>query len=313
MTPPPPALLIASSHVARGTVGLRAAVHAAEALGHPTWSVPTVHLPWHPGRGPGTRAVWSPETFAAYVGDLARSPRLGEVSGMLTGYLGHPAQAEALAGLVAALRRANPAAIVVCDPVIGGERGLYVPVEVAEAIRDRLVPPADIVTPNRHELAWLVGADAVPPDNAGLIDLALGLAGRSHAPDPRILVTSAHAGSGRTGNLLVARDGATLAAHAVSDAPNSGTGDLTAALLLARLLGGDGHGAGPGGDGSGGDGPDRDGSARDGDDALALATASVSAVMALADRTGADELPLERARDALVSPDAATVELIRLA
>ena len=108
-------LLIASSHVARGTVGLRAAVHAAEALGHETWSVPTVHLPWHPGRGPGTRVVWPPETFAAYIDDLARSPHLAGVGGMLTGYLGDAAQADALAGLIGALRLANPDAIVVCD------------------------------------------------------------------------------------------------------------------------------------------------------------------------------------------------------
>lgn len=274
------ALLVASSHVARGTVGLRAAVHAAETLGHPTWSVPTVHLPWHPGRGPGTRAVWPPETFAAYCDDLARSPHLGEVGGMLTGYLGHPAQAEALAGLIAALRRANPEAIVLCDPVIGGERGLYVPVEVAEAIRDRLVPLADIVTPNRHELAWLTGLHAVPGDNAGLAEAARGLA-------PRTLVTSAHAGPGRTGNLLVEPDGATLAAHPAADAANSGTGDLTAALLLAHLV----HGR---------------------TDALARATASVSAVMARAAGTGADELPLEGMRDALVAPDLASVEVTAL-
>ena len=275
-----PALLIASSHVARGTVGLRAAVHAAEALGHATWSVPTIHLPWHPGRGPGTRVVWPPETFAAYARDLARSPRLSEVGGMLTGYLGDAAQADALAELIGALRRANPSAIVACDPVIGSERGLYVPLAVAEAIRDRLVPLADIVTPNRHELAWLAGSDT-PGDNEGLTVLARTLlAGRAS----RALVTSAHAGPGRTGNLLVEAGRATLATHARSEAPNSGTGDLTAALLLAHLV---------------------DGRA----DALLRATASVSAVMALASETCADELPLERARGALVAPDTGTVRV----
>ena len=277
----PPALLVASSHVARGTVGLRAAVHAAEALGHPTWSVPTVHLPWHPGQGPGTRAVWPPETFAAYADDLARSPHLAEVGGMMTGYLGEPSQADALAGLIGALRRANPRAIVVCDPVIGSERGLYVPLAVARAIRDTLVPVADIVTPNRHELAWLAGVSAVPGDNAGLAAAARGLG-------PRALVTSAHAGTGRTGNLLVDGGGAVLASHSRTPAANSGTGDLTAALLLAHLV---------------------DGRA----DALRRATASVDAVMALAGAMGADELPLERARSALLAPDTGAVVLRALA
>ena len=45
----PRAVIVVSSHVARGSVGNRAAVFALETLGHPVWAVPTVVLPWHPG------------------------------------------------------------------------------------------------------------------------------------------------------------------------------------------------------------------------------------------------------------------------
>ena len=53
----PRAVIVVSSHVARGSVGNRAAVFALETLGHPVWAVPTVLLPWHPGHGPATRIV----------------------------------------------------------------------------------------------------------------------------------------------------------------------------------------------------------------------------------------------------------------
>ncbi|MBE0694401.1 MAG: pyridoxal kinase, partial [Aquamicrobium sp.] len=42
----PRAVIVISSHVARGTVGNRAAVFALETLGLPVWAVPTVILPW---------------------------------------------------------------------------------------------------------------------------------------------------------------------------------------------------------------------------------------------------------------------------
>jgi hypothetical protein len=47
----PRAVIVVSSHVARGSVGNRAAVFALETLGFPIWAVPTVILPWHPGHG----------------------------------------------------------------------------------------------------------------------------------------------------------------------------------------------------------------------------------------------------------------------
>ena len=44
------------------------------------------------------------------------------------------------------------------DPVLGDAGRLYVAQETAEAIRDRLIPLADIATPNLFELGWLTGA-----------------------------------------------------------------------------------------------------------------------------------------------------------
>ena len=274
MTPAHPhAIVCISSHVARGTVGNRAAAFASEALGHPVWSVPTVLLPWHPGQGPGTRMVWPSDGFAALLGDLESSPHLGEIGGVLSGYLGESSQAEAIAALVDRIKAANPRALYCCDPVMGNERGLYVPEGTARAIATHLVPRADIITPNRHELEWLSGAPL--PDNAAFVSAARALGAA------RVLVTSAYAPPGRTGNLLVTKERATLAEHVRVNAPNSGTGDLTAGLFLSRLVSG-----------------------QDDHTALRETTAAVlDAIQAEAAR-GTDELPLETVRDRLIAPKA---------
>lgn len=272
-TPAPDAVVAVSSSVARGTVGNRAAAHAIEALGHPVWSVPTILLPWHPGQGPGTRVGWPSDAFGSLLGDLASSPKLREVGAVLSGYLGGAEQAEAIASLVRALRGRRPA-IYCCDPVIGNARGRYVPEPIALAIRDRLVPLADIATPNRFELAWLTGGTV--PD---AIEDVAGLARR--LGPPTVLVTSVRVEDRRISTLLTTPDGAFLATHERIDAPNAGTGDLSAALFVARTL----EGERP-------------------QEALRLALAGAVEAMLAEAGAGADELPLERIHDRLREPRA---------
>lgn len=70
------------------------------------------------------------------------------------GYLPKPAHVDVVAS---ALR--DYKGIVLLDPVIGHhEKGLYVSEETARAIRDWLLPEAQIVTPNRFEADVLLGA-----------------------------------------------------------------------------------------------------------------------------------------------------------
>lgn len=79
---------------------------------------------------------------------------LAEDDVILTGYFAHAEQVEAVASLITRL----PKATYLCDPVLGDTpKGLYVPEDVASAIRDRLVPMADILTPNAFEFGWLTG------------------------------------------------------------------------------------------------------------------------------------------------------------
>ncbi|MCR4265632.1 pyridoxal kinase PdxY [Nitratireductor sp. ZSWI3] len=266
------AVIVVSSHVARGSVGNRAAVFALETLGFPVWAVPTILLPWHPGHGPATRIVPQADAFERFLADLANAPWLGEVAGVLTGYLGSADQVEAIAGLVRKVKTANPRALYVCDPVIGDRQGLYVPEATARAIGSTLMPLADIATPNRYELEWLTGL--------AIADTAAAVAAARRAGPGRVLVTSAPTGrKGRLANLLVTPDRVLRAEHdSIPKAPN-GTGDLTAALYLARILAGERPA-----------------------EALALTTGSVVEVLGKAAERGADELMLETDRPSLSQP-----------
>jgi pyridoxine kinase len=268
----PRAVIVVSSHVVRGSVGNRAKVFTLETLGFPVWAVPTVILPWRPDLAPGERIVPDPEQFARLLADMGSAKWLDEVTAVLSGYFGDAGQAEAVEKLVRAVKAANPNALYLCDPVIGDEGGLYVPTETAVAIRDRLLPIADIATPSRHELEWLVGKRL--PSMSDILSAA-----RDLAP-PTMLVTSAPSMMAKSiGNLLVTEKGAWLAEHRLIEGEPKGTGDLTSALFLAHLL----HG-------------------EDGARALEMTTASVLEVVARAAKRGADELMLQTDAASLSHP-----------
>ncbi|GAB5506817.1 MAG: pyridoxal kinase PdxY [Rhizobiaceae bacterium] len=268
----PRAVIVISSHVVRGTVGNRAMVFALETLGFPVWAVPTVTLPWHPGHGPATRIVPPAKEFAALMKDIQGARWLGEVAAVISGYLADAGQAEAVASLVAAVKKKNPAALYLCDPVIGDQGGLYVPEDIAAAQRDRLLPIADIATPNRYELEWLTGVKLERPD--AVADAAL------DAGPPTMLVTSSPSFmSGGTGNILISADTALMAEHRVIKNPPNGPGDLTGALFLARLLDG-----------------------QDLQSALQSTTESVFEILARTSKRGADELTLETDAQSLSHP-----------
>jgi pyridoxine kinase len=268
----PPEIVAISSHVIRGSVGNRAIVFALETMGFRVWSLPTVILPWHPGHGPSTRIVTPEEQFAAAVDDLGASRWAGSIKAVATGYFGSADQVAPVARLIRKLKETTPGLLFVCDPVIGDAGGLYVKTDVAEAIRDELMPLADVATPNRFELGWLAGA-ALETNNA-IIDAALSLGPR------RVLVTSAvPMMAGGIGNLLLTDRVALLAEHRLVGNPPNGLGDLTTALFLARMLRGESE-----------------------ERALQATTASVFEILARSVKRGADELMLFEDYSSFLTP-----------
>src|ERR1700712_1256526 len=151
-------ILSIQSSVAYGHVGNSAATFPLQRLGHEVYPVLTVHFSNHTGYGSWRGQVLDPSVVAEVIEGIADRGVLGSVDAVLTGYQGSPGVAEVVLRTVARIRELNPAVIYCCDPVMGDvDRGMFVLPGVPELIRDRVVPVADVVTPNAFELAYLAG------------------------------------------------------------------------------------------------------------------------------------------------------------
>ena len=272
-------VLSIQSSVVYGRVGNRAAVPVLERLGHDVWPVDTVAFSNHPAHGTFRGRIVPAAEVAALVEGLAARGVLGRCDAVLSGYLGEAATAAVVADAVARVRAAHAGALFCCDPVIGEVgRGVYVREGIPETFRDRLVPLADVVTPNPFELELLTGVapatlDAARAAARALIGLGPGLVvatGLRLAEAP-----------GELAVLAARRDEAWVVRHPRRAVRVWGTGDAFAALFLGAYLG-----------------------RRDARAALEHAVAALDGVLAVAEATDADELPLVLAQDALVHPQA---------
>ncbi len=221
-------ILAISSQVAYGPVGLTAAVPALQACGHEVLAVPTTTLSNHPGHGKPSGFRTAPEDMARILDSLGELGVLSGAGAAMTGYFASAGQVEAAAIVLARMKSANPALYVLIDPVVGDEGGLYVPLAVAEAIRDRLLPLATCITPNRFELSWLSGEAVSDEGTAVAAARQLGSA--------EVIATSVPSGAEDLSTVLIADSWH----HAVrmpklSAVPN-GTGDFLSGLYLAHRV-----------------------------------------------------------------------------
>ncbi len=223
-------VLAVSSHVAHGHVGLNAVVPALQAMGHDVMAVPTVVLSNHYGYAEVGGFEVAPQKMTEIFRGLRANGHLNDVDAVITGYLPTPEHVEAIADELARLGEASPNVLYLCDPVLGDDPGgLYVKPELAASVRDKLVPLADVITPNRFELAWLTGADV------GTAAEASGAA-RLLGDDVSVATTSVPAGDGLLEIVLAGwREEDVIAVHERNGVPH-GIGDLFAALYLGFLL-----------------------------------------------------------------------------
>ena len=228
-------VIILSSLVSGARVGGGLTAAALERDGFRTELVPTVIMGRHPGQGaPGGGSVTA-QMLSTTLAAMTDQGRVEAASAILTGYFREPDQVEAAAAFVAEARRRNPHLTVMVDPILGDGSGdasdaggrLYIPEETAAAIRDHLIPLADIITPNLFELSWLTGRTLTG-------DTAIAEAARALAP--AALVTWARDTKTRIGALVVTPSHIwRVSSDRIDPAPN-GTGDLFAATALSRHL-----------------------------------------------------------------------------
>lgn len=274
-------ILSIQSSVAYGQVGNSAAVFPLQRLGIEVWPVNTVHFSNHPGYGQWRGPLMTADEVREIVSGIEERGVLGRCEAVLSGYLGASDMGEVVLEAVALVKAANPGAVFCCDPVLGDTgRGFFVRPGIPELMRDRVIPAADIATPNHFELDFLTGRQARTSTMAQVLDAVDDLRGRG----PRtVLVTSlVHDGmSEHTVELLAVDDsGAWLVDTPLLGLTANGAGDLTAALFLAHLL-----------------------RTRSAATALGRTASSVWAVLDATVRSGERELQIVAAQEAIVSPD----------
>jgi pyridoxine kinase len=271
-------ILSIQSHVAYGHVGNSAAVFPLQRIGVEVWPVDTVQFSNHPGYGEWRGDVFSGEAIRLVVQGIEERGVLGECDGVLSGYLGAPDTGEAVADAVVRVKSANPAARYCCDPVIGDtDRGVFVRPGVPELIKQRLLPAADVVTPNQFELEYLADRKA-----ATYLELAAAIDALHDRGPQVVLVTSLQIDETPPDCIdLVVSDRSDRCRVRTPRLPviANGAGDAVAALFFAHYLQG--------------------GSTAE---ALSLAASSMFAVLSRTAEAGASEMLLIEAQQELVRP-----------
>jgi len=183
-------ILSIQSWVAYGHVGNASAVFPLQRLGVEVWAINTVQFSNHTGYGAWTGQVFTGEDVRRLIDGIERREVLGRCDAVLSGYMGDQAIGDSILDAVARVRAANPRAVYCCDPVIGDENtGVYVRPGIAELMRDRALPEADIATPNQFELGQLTGQGCATLEQAKQAVAAL--QSRMRPDGPRtVLLTS---------------------------------------------------------------------------------------------------------------------------
>lgn len=232
-------ILSIQSAVAYGHVGNSAAVFPLQRIGVEVLPVYTVNFSNHTGYGAWRGPLISPDDVRDVITGIEERGVFSEIDVVLSGYQGGEGIADVILDAVARVKAANPDAVYACDPVMGNAKsGCFVAPAIPVLLRERVVPAADIITPNQFELGFLTGTE--PSD----LDSTLASADAARAMGPStVLVTSVERpdrpvleGGGETIEMLaVTDDGAWIVQTPRIPMKANGSGDVTAALFTAHL------------------------------------------------------------------------------
>lgn len=229
------AVLTIQSHVVAGHVGNSAAVFCLQRSGVEAWGLDTLQFSNHTAAKGWTGDVFSAEHLAKLIDGLAVCSGLENCDGVLSGYLGAKAAGEVVLNAVERVRNANPNAFYCCDPVMGDNGTLYVAKDIPDFMRNRAVPAADFITPNRFELGWL--ANQSVNSEADAIAAARRLIGNGRLKS--VVVTGLPVGTDGFAALAIESDSVwrVVTPKLSFDASVCcGAGDMTAALLVANFV-----------------------------------------------------------------------------
>jgi pyridoxine kinase len=271
-------ILSIQSLVAYGHAGNSAALFPLQRLGRVVWPVMTVHFSNHTGYGDWRGPLLTAQDVADVITGVEDRGAFASCEAVLSGYQGAEDVGAVVLDAVARVKAASPEAVYCCDPVMGDVgRGMFVRPGIPEFMRDRVVPAADVVTPNHFELDFLAGTTTTTLD--GLLEAA----DRVRASGPSVVLVTSTILEDTPDDALdmvaVSADGAWRIRTPRLTVSPPGAGDLTAAVFLANWL--DGHPL---------------------ETVLARTTSSVFAVVDATTAAGEREMRIVQTQDLLAEP-----------
>ncbi|WP_270365383.1 pyridoxal kinase PdxY [Microbacterium algeriense] len=228
-------ILSIQSAVAYGHVGNSAAVFPLQRIGVEVLPVYTVNFSNHTGYGAWRGPLIAPDEVREVITGIEERGVFGQIDAILSGYQGGEGIGDVIIDAVARVKAANPDAVYACDPVMGNAKsGCFVAPAIPVLLRERVVPVADIITPNQFELGFLTDSE---PDT---LESTLASVDLAHAMGPRtVLVTSVERPDREEGTIeMLAADeqGAWLVQTPHLPMKANGSGDVTAALFTAHYV-----------------------------------------------------------------------------
>ncbi|MBD8101203.1 pyridoxal kinase PdxY [Plantibacter sp. VKM Ac-2885] len=271
-------ILSIQSAVAYGHVGNSAAVFPLQRIGVEVIPVNTVNFSNHTGYGAWRGPLISPEQVGEVITGVEERGAFPQIDVVLSGYQGGVGIGDVIVDAVQRVKAANPDALYACDPVMGNAKsGCFVAPEIPDLLRDRVVPNADIITPNQFELGFLTGTEPASLESTlASVELA-----RAMGPSV-VLVTSVERPDRdpETIEMLVVDDaGRWIVQTPLLPFKANGSGDVTAALFAAHY-----------------------GETRDAKLALERTASSVFDLVELTYRSGQRELQLVEAQEFYANP-----------
>ncbi|MDX7953137.1 pyridoxal kinase PdxY [Lichenihabitans sp. Uapishka_5] len=228
-------ILSIQSHVTYGHVGNAAATFPMQRLGHEVWPIHTVQFSNHTGYGAWRGQVFDAGLIGECLAGMAERGVLATCDGVLSGYMGSADTGIAILEAVSTVKTQQNGALYCCDPVIGDVgRGVFVRPGIAEFMRHKAVPAADLITPNQFELELLCGHET-----ASLPAVRRGLAA-VHATGPATILVTSYLGQDTPADaidlLASTADGLWRVRTPRLDISVNGAGDAIAALFFVHLL-----------------------------------------------------------------------------
>lgn len=224
-------VLSIQSHVVHGYVGNRAAVFPLQLLGFEVDVINSVQFSCHTGYPAIQGQKLDGNDLRVLVQGLSTNQVLDH-SHLLTGYIG---TASFLREVVELRQKLPTASRYICDPVMGDNGKLYVTQELVDVYREEVLPHVTILTPNQFEAELLTRSTIGSLKEASEACDALHRMGPPTVILTTLDVPDATQGGESVALLLSQACGRKwlLRLPFIDGGPFTGTGDLTAAMILA--------------------------------------------------------------------------------